>query len=135
MSFLQWIGIGKEIAKPIEAVGNLYTTDKARIEAEKDFEEVTQKVTLGQQEINKIYAQSSSFFVNAWGPLTGWTAGACVALYYVPQLLIANYVWAMNCIHNNSVVPFPIDPTNINQLVYLMFGFGGYHLVKDRLSK
>ena len=42
MGLLQWIGLGSEIAKPIDAVSNFYTTDKARIEAETKLEEVIQ---------------------------------------------------------------------------------------------
>ena len=133
MGLLQWIGLGSEIAKPIDAVSNLYTTDKARIEAETKPEEVTQKVTLAQIDTNKILAASSNIFNAGWQPLIGWTSGFCVALYYIPQLLIINYEWSRNILTYHIITPFPIDPTDILNLVYLLFGFGAYHIVKKKI--
>ena len=133
MGLLQWIGLGSEIAKPIEAVSNLYTTDKAKIEAETKLEEVTQKPQLMQLANNTIMANSKYFFESAWPSLIGWTSGFCVALYYIPQLIIVNYEWSRNILLTHVIMPFPIDPTDILNLVYLLFGFGAYHIVKKKL--
>jgi hypothetical protein len=133
MGLLQWIGLGAELAKPIDAVSNLYTTDKAKIEAETKFEEVVQKPRLTQLENNKIMAMSSVLFQAGWQPLIGWTSGFCVALYYVPQLLVINYEWSRSVLLTHVITPFPIDPTDILNLVYLLFGFGAYHIVKKKL--
>lgn len=134
MGILQWIGLGTEIAKPIEAVSNLYTTDKAKIEAQANLEEITQKPIIAQLANNTIMASSKYFFESAWPSLIGWTSGACVALYYIPQLLVVNYEWARNVLTTHTIMPFPIDPTDILNLVYLLFGFGAYHIVKKKLG-
>jgi hypothetical protein len=133
MGLLQWIGLGTEIAKPIDAVSNLYTTDKARLEAESKLEELTQKPVLTQLANNATMLNSKYFFESAWPSLIGWTAGFCVALYYIPQLMVLNYEWSRRVLVEHIITPFPIDPTDILNLVYLLFGFGAYHIAKKKL--
>lgn len=134
MGVLNWLGIGKDIAEPIKAVGDLYTTDKARMEAQEKLEGTLQKPQLAQLENNKLLILTGKLFNSGWQPLIGWTSGACVFLYWVPQLLIANYVWAHQCFELGRVVAFPIPPDDIYNLVWLLFGFGGYSLIKKKLS-
>lgn len=133
MSILSWIGLGGQLAKPIEAVSNLYTTDKAKILAETGMELAQQKRGMAQLENNRLMISSGKFFESAWPALVGWTSGFCVALYWIPQLLVANLIWAQECLDTGRVTPFPIDPTDILNLVYLLFGFGTYHLVKKKI--
>lgn len=132
MGILDWMGLGKEISEPIKAVGDLYTTDKARIEAQKDLAEVTQKPQLSQLEINKILAATPNFFTNSWQPLLGWTAGFLVLLYYAPQIIIVLYVWGGHCISTGICSPFPMRPDDILNLVYLLFGFGVHSIVSKK---
>lgn len=133
MGLLSWLGIGAEVAKPIEAVSKLYTTDKDRIAAQTKLEEELQKPVLAQLENNRLMAMSAHFFESAWPALIGWTSGACVALYYIPQLIIANYLWAKMSIDANIIYPFPIPADDIMNLVYLLFGFGTFHIAKKKL--
>jgi hypothetical protein len=130
MGISDWLGIGKTIAEPIDAVSNLYTTNKARLEAERNLQEVIQKPQLAQIENNRLLSLSSNFFTSAWQPLIGWGAGFLVLLYYTPQLVIASYVWGYACVQTGTVTPFPIKPDDILNLVWLLFGFGGYSLAK-----
>lgn len=127
------LGLTTDLAKPIEAVSNLYTTDKARLAAQAALEEVIQKRGLAQLENNKVMAMSANFFSSAWQPLIGWTAGLCVALYYIPQLIVINLEWTLTVIEGHVLIPFPMQPTDILNLVYLLFGFGTYHLAKKKL--
>lgn len=130
MGIKDWLGLGDTIAKPIEAVGNLYTTDKARIEAETNFQEIVQKPVLAQINNNAIMAASNHFFNNSWQPLIGWTAGFLIFLYYAPQIIIITIVWGGNCLDSGIVRPFPMKPDELLNLVWLLFGFGGYSLIK-----
>ncbi len=123
-------GGGDQLAKPIEAVGNLYTTDKARLEAEKDLAEVTQKPQLAQLDINKVYAQSTSFFNSGWIPVLGWTCGFLVLLYYAPQTIISTYVWGLKAIQTGNVDKFPMSPNDLLYLLGLLYGVGTHSLVK-----
>lgn len=134
MGRFNWFGLGEEVSKPIDAVSNLYTTDKARIEAQTKYEEIAQKPQLAQLENNKLLVLSGKLFNSGWQPLIGWTSGACVFMYWVPQLCVANYVWATQCFAQGAVVPFPIKPDDIYNLVWLLFGFGGYSLIKKKIT-
>ncbi len=134
MGIMQWLGIGDEVAKPIEAVSKLYTTDKERLEMEAKLTEVAQKPQLAQLENNRLLVLTGKLFNSGWQPLIGWTSGACVFMYWVPQLCVANYVWASHCLASGIVAPFPIAPDDIYNLVWLLFGFGGYSLLKKKLN-
>lgn len=130
MSVFDWMNIGKQLSDPIKAASNLYTTDKARIEAETNFEDTVQKPVLEQIENNKIMSMSSILFNSGWQPLVGWTTGFLVLIYYFPQIMIATYVWGSHCIQSGIVTPFPIAPDDILNLVYLLFGFGVHSLIR-----
>ena len=134
MGLLNFLGIGKDIAQPIEAVSKLYTTDKERLEAEKNLADVVQRPALAQIENNKLLILTGKLFNSGWQPLIGWTSGACVFMYWVPQLCIANYIWANQCLALGEVTKFPIAPDDIYNLVWLLFGFGGYSLIKKTLK-
>lgn len=134
MGLMNWLGIGDAISKPIDSVSNLYTTDKARIEAETKLQEVIQKPVISQQKINEILASSSSFFNSGWQPLIGWTGGFLILLYWAPQLILANYLWYIKCMAIHDIAPFPIKADEIMNLVYLVFGFGGYTLIKNKIG-
>lgn len=135
MGISDWLGLGNAIEKPIKAVGDLYTTDKARLEAQAKVEEIIQKPELAQLENNRIFAMSQNLFNSGWQSLTGWTAGFLVLIYYFPQITIATWVWGNNCLDTGVVKPFPIAPDDILNLVYLLFGFGAHHIVHKIIKK
>lgn len=60
------------IAGIIEAVGgvvgDLVTTDKERLQAEIELRKLDQALDLGQIEVNKVEAASSSVFTSGWRP-------------------------------------------------------------------
>lgn len=132
MSIADWLGLGKTISEPIKAVGDLYTTDKARLEGENKLQETMNKVTLSQIGVNKSLALSSNLFNSGWQPLLGWTAGLLILLFYGPQIVIATYLWTTLCINKNVIAPFPMKADDIINLVWLLFGFGGYSLIKRK---
>lgn len=132
MGIMKWLGIGKEIAEPIEAVSKLYTTDKERLDAEAKLEEIVQKPVLAQLNTNAIMAAAQSIFVSGWQPLIAWTAGFLVLIYYCPQIIITTWVWGKACFLSGVVSPFPMKPDDILNLIYLLFGFGTYSLVKRK---
>lgn len=125
---------GRQIPDSINAASNLYTTDKARINAETDFQNVVEQPGLMQLENNKVMALSNHFFNNSWQSLTGWTAGFCVALFYVPQIIICLWVWGHKVLLTGIITPFPMKPDDILNLVYLLFGFGFHSIVNRKLS-
>lgn len=133
MGFIRFLGLnGDNIAKPINAVSNLYTTDKARLEGEEKLEETIQKPMLAQLSNNAILAGSLNFFTSGWQPMLGWTSGFLVLLYYAPQIIIATYIWGHTCFETGIVTIFPIDPANILNIIYLLFGAGVHSLVTKK---
>lgn len=132
MGILNWIGLGKDLAEPIKAVGDLYTTDKERIHEETSYQDITQKPRLAQLETNKLQ-MASGWFNSSWQPLLGWTSGFLILLYYAPQIIIVTYVWGKACYMTGIVKPYPIKPDDILNLVWLLFGFGGYALANKKL--
>ena len=133
MNLPDWLTLGKGVAEPIKAVGDLYTTDKARIEAEAKYEEIVQKPILAQISANAMMAVAKSLFVSGWQPLIGWTAGFLILIYYAPQIIIMTVVWGTNCLDLGIIEPFPMKPDELLNLVWLLVGFGGYSLVKAKL--
>lgn len=134
MGIMNFLGLGSDIAKPIEAVSDLYTTDKARIEAEANYETVAQKPRLGQLSNNAIMAASTHFFNSGWQSLIGWTSGFLILFYYLPQIMIITYVWAIQCLATNIIYPFPMKPDDLLNLVYLLFGFGVHSILQSKIN-
>ncbi len=132
MGLMNWLGMGKDIAEPIRAVGDLYTTDKARIEAQEKLEATQQKPQLAQLENNRLLVISGKFFNSGWLALLGWTCGLLILLYYAPQIIIITYVWGRQCIESGVATPFPMKSDEILYLVYLLFGVGGIGAIKNK---
>lgn len=130
MGIGSWLGV----AEPIKAVGDLYTTDKARLEAEKDFEQVAQQRGLAQIENNKLLILTGRFFNSGWIALLGWTCGFLILLYYAPQIIIITYVWGKHCINHDVATTFPMKSDEILNLVYLLFGMGGIGVVNRKIN-
>lgn len=134
MGLLGWLSMSspKDLAAPIEAVSDLYTTDKARINAQTGLIAEVDKAIIAQTGVNAIMAQSTSFFVSGWQPMIGWTSGFLVLIYYAPQLIIINYLWAKACLLTGEIKPFPMSPTDILNLIYLLFGFATHSLLQPK---
>jgi hypothetical protein len=132
MGIKDWLRLGNSMASPIKAVGDLYTTDKARIAAQAQYQDVIEKPVLAQIKTNAIMAAAQSLFVSGWQPLIGWTAGFLILLFYAPQIIVITVVWGCNCMDSGIVSPFPMSPKDLLNLVWLLFGFGGYSLINKR---
>jgi hypothetical protein len=134
MGIMDLIGVGKDLAEPIKAVGTLYTTDKERLDAEENLAETTQKPQLAQLETNKVFANSLDFFTRAWQPMLGWSCGFLILVYYAPQIIIYTYLWVHLCVETDTIRPFPMSPTDLLNLVYLLFGFGTHSIAQQVVS-
>jgi hypothetical protein len=132
MSLLGWLGVGKELAEPIKAVGELYTTDKQRLEAQAKLQEVIQPIELAQLENNKGLIASGKFFNIGWISLLGWTCGLLLLIFYAPQILITTYVWGKHCINTGKFFPFPMSADDILNLVYVLFGAGALTAFRNK---
>jgi hypothetical protein len=135
MGLLNWMLSGNDIAKPIEAVSDLYTTDKARLAGEAQLQNVVNQPTLAQLAVNNVLANSAKIFNSGWQPALGWSAGFLILLYYAPQIVITTIFWTVHCYETGIVSEFPMKPDDILNLVYLLFGFGAHHILNAVLKK
>lgn len=138
MGILDLIGIGNAISKPIEAVGSVLdkvvTTDKDRSNAEQVMALIRQNPMLWQAVLNNFNATSSRFFDSSWRPFIGWVGGLCIALYFIPQFSFAAYLWVSLCTAKHEIIPYPIKADQLMELVWLLLGFGAYHIADRRLN-
>lgn len=74
-------------------------------------------------------------FDSKWRPLIGWTCGACIALYYIPQILIADYLWIKLSVQKNDILPFPIKSDDILNLVYILLSWGTLKTVEKKWGR
>jgi len=114
--------VGESIAKPIEAVGNVASKF---IVTEKDKMSYDQAMSDMQAKIDTIEAQNNSF-LGSWRGGLGWVCVICIGVYYIPQFILADYLWFWDCIAKQNIIAYPIDPDSIFHLVCLLLGFGAY---------
>ncbi len=95
----------------VEAVGkvadDLFTSDKERLEAEIEMRKLDQVIDLGQIEVNKVEAASSSTFVAGWRPAIGWVGASAMAYQF---LLYPLLVWCWSLMQAKGWVPADLQP-------------------------
>ncbi len=106
------LGLGGEaVAKPIEALGNvfdrLFTSDAERLQAQAVLEKLKQHQDELQVELNKIEAASSSVFVAGWRPAIGWVCAASLAVYYIPRFVVGTAMWVQAAWGQQDLPPMP----------------------------
>ncbi len=138
MSFMTFFNIGKSLAEPIEAVGGvldkLVTTDKDRANAEQVMALIRQNPMLWQVALNQANASSERWFDSSWRSFIGWIGGVCLAFYFIPQFVFATFIWVKLCLLKNEFIPYPLNADQLMEIVYLLLGFGAYHLVDRRIN-
>jgi len=127
MGLFNWLG---GVEAPIKAVGDLYTTDKARLEGETKLTQAESSARMAQLENNRLMVLSGKVFTGGWIALLGWTCGFLVLLFYAPQIIVLTYIWAKICLQNGYVMAFPMQPDDILNLIYLLFGTGVLTTIK-----
>ena len=143
MGILSILGMGKAagdaISSPIEAIGNvfdkLFTSDEERAAAAAVMEKIKQHPQELQAEINKLEAQHGSVFVAGWRPFIGWICGVSLGAWYIPQFVIAAFLWARHCLLTNTLQSYPInDVDGLLELVLAMLGMAALRTV-DKLNR
>ena len=140
MGFLSFLGAGKDIATPITAIGNvldgLFTSDDEKLTHEEVKLRLLQAPNLAQVELNKVEASHRSVFVAGWRPAIGWVCAASLFFFYVPQYVIATFVWIKIMMGNGWVmVPYPVDAKGVLELVLALLGMGALRTVEKGMGK
>ena len=119
--------LGNTAAAPITAIGNIVTGifgDKGeKLTHDEVMARIALQPTLVQTEINKVEAGHRSIWVAGWRPGIGWVCALSLFFFYVPQYVIASYVWVRMIIENDwGIVPYPVDDAGVMELVLAMLG-------------
>ncbi len=112
--------------KAIEAAGgvldNLFTSDEERAEAKRLMQEIRQRPQAAQWEINLAEAKHRSVWVAGWRPAIGWICAASLAAYYIPQFVLASFLWVRFCLEQGQRVAYPADIGGLMELVLVLLG-------------
>jgi hypothetical protein len=130
-------GGGEAIAKPIDALGNvfdkLFTSDAERAQAQAVLEKLRQYPAELQVELNKIEAAHRSIFVAGWRPFIGWVGGVSLGCYYIPQFVMASIIWTRQSWALGSLVPYPVtEISGLTELVIALLGLAGLRTYEKR---
>ena len=129
------LGIGSIIEGVGKVAGDLYTTDKERLQMaledrKLDLEEkrIDQATDLAQVGINKIEAASTSLFVSGWRPAVGWVGVAGLTYQFLGYPLM-QWVWAfgqgVDIIPKGLAAPPDLQIEHLMTLLAGLLGFGG----------
>ena len=135
MGLASWLGIGKEIksagegvAAPVAAVGkvldDLFTSDEEKAAAKIVMTKLQMYPDMMNFELNKIAAQSKSWFNSGWRPFIGWVSGASLAIYFIPQFLMATILWVRVAWGAEQLPAYP-ELEALNALFELIMGMLG----------
>jgi hypothetical protein len=120
--------IGLEVAKPVEAVGNvldkLFTSDEERLDKQALLTKLAMQPNLAQVELNKVEASHRSAFVAGWRPAIGWVAAISLAIFYIPQYAVASKLWVETVLAKGELVPYPVTADGLLELVLALLGLG-----------
>ena len=145
MGIFNW---GKDASETVEAIGGAVTgtidsinyalsgdlPPDVRVKLEEiklRMEELQSKTNQGQVELNKLEAQSPSFFKSAWRPAIGWIGVLGLFYQYLVHPILEWYILIKGMTVTISGVEVPMTAPTLNTegilaLVTAMLGVGGY---------
>lgn len=135
MGILSFLGIGGQaIAAPIKAVGDvidsIFTSDEERLDKKVLLERIKNQLPAMQAEITKQEASHASMFVAGGRPALLWICAISLGLYYIPQFIVAAFLWAKLCLAKNTLLPYPIDAKQLIELVAVLIGAYGFRTIE-----
>lgn len=105
----------------ISGLDKLFTSDDEREAAKLKLAEALQAPTMGQIEINKIEAASSSWFTSGWRPSIGWVCSMSLLWSYLGHGILS---WILVIFAPGIAPPPRLDGGEIMPLVLTMLGMG-----------
>lgn len=90
-------------------------------EAERAKMNAVLAVTLGQLEVNKAEAGSTSTFVAGWRPAIGWICGAALAFHYILRPLLP---WLIGIFGMQTAAIPALDLGDLMTILFGMLGLG-----------
>jgi hypothetical protein len=141
MGWLQTLvgNTGEGVAKPIDAMGNaldqIFTSDEEKLSHAEVMAKLEQQPLIAQQLLNELGAKSDNIFISGWRPFIGWVAGVTLAIYYIPQFVVATYLWAKFSLLAGGIQPYPMDSRQLMELVWALLGLGAYRSIDKAIER
>lgn len=113
------------VEKTGSAFDELFTSDEERNAAKIVMQKISQKPAEWAHQLNLINANSGSWWDSGWRPAFGWVGAVAAFLYYVPQYVMASYLWmtiALEADAANGLPAYPVSDDGLWQLVALLLG-------------
>jgi hypothetical protein len=83
---------------------------------------------IGQLEVNKVEAASSSLFVSGWRPFIGWICGSALGWHFIGAPVVA---WVL-AIYGKPVALPAFDMTQLITILIGMLGLGAYRTYEKK---
>ncbi|MEE9458266.1 MAG: hypothetical protein V3V84_00720 [Candidatus Bathyarchaeia archaeon] len=132
LSFLGVTGgkaVGNAIAAPIKAFGDavdkIFTSDEEILDKKITLEKIRINLSTLQAEITKQEASHPSIFIAGGRPSLLWICSISLGLYYIPQFIVAAFIWTKLCLVKNMILPYPMDAKQLIELVIVLVGAYG----------
>ena len=116
-------------------VDKFVETEEEKKAAELIRTKLLMQPAIAQVELNKIEAGHRSVFVAGWRPCIGWVAGISLAAYFIPQFLLGAWLWVDMVITKGELVPYPVDPDGLMELVIALLGLSGFRSAEKLMGK
>lgn len=92
-----------------------------------------------QIDLNNSEATSRSLFISGWRPFIGWICGIALFCYYIPQFILASYLWGKVTIDTGAISDYPTvaAASSLFELLLGILGLAGLRTYekKQQISK
>lgn len=116
---------GDQIAKPIDAIGKLFTSDDERLSHAEVLERIRQQPLEAQQLLNQAASQSGNWFIAGGRPAIIWVCALGLLFFFIINPIIQ---W----ITGQAGAPLPV--TDIVNLTYGVLGIYGSQRTLEKIK-
>lgn len=134
-------GIAAAVGAVAEGIDRLVTSDDERLARKVESEKVqvdASKVAVDQTraDTERFSAENKVSEMNAqanieeakngkgWRTRLGEVTAIAVGAYFIPQYVMASFIWSRQCLRTDTIVPYPVSGEDLLWLVALMLGYG-----------
>ena len=126
--------VGEGVGIVGDALDKLFTSDDERLSHEEIKIRLDAKGAeiVGTAMVND--SKSGNWFQAGWRPFIGWIAGLGLAFYFLPQFILAAYMFVETYLRLGTIIDFPANPDALIQLVLALLGLGSLRTIEKVLG-
>ena len=117
--------VGEQIAKPIDALDKLFTSEDEKLSHTEIMQRIKQQPFEAQQLLNQTAAQSTNWFIAGGRPAIMWVCALGLLFFFVINPIIQ---WITGVVG----APLPVD--NIVDLTYGILGIYGTQRTVEKIT-